>query len=351
MSLDILKARIKDNNFSGVYLFCGLEEYTKDHYAARMRKIVDSSPLPEFNHVFFNASSGKFSDFEDAVFSLPYMSETKLIEITELESAKLNADVIEDYARIFSDIPEYLTILMILRADEQTEEARKTLNAKNGLGALVATVKNHGLVVEFESEKSDKLVTWISKHFASKGVAFDANVPREIINVCGNDMYILQSEITKLSEAVTDKPLSIADVRKYCCANSSYKYFDMASALMRRDIVGAKRIWESLDLKRDEISLAVGYLARKYAEMLVVKTGIDSGKSQELIAKDLGMGPKQKWQVGKISSSVSSVDSKMISYAISQLSQADIKLKSYRGNPERILELAFYRICTYGRKT
>ncbi len=350
MSLDILKTRIKENNIAGIYLFCGQEEYTKDHYAARIRKKVDSSPLPEFNHVYFNAASGKFSDFEDAVYALPYMCENKLIEITDLESAKLTVDVIEDYARVFSDVPEYLTILMVLRADEQVEEARKSSNAKNGLGAFVAAVKSSGVIVEFENEKADKLITWISKHFASKGVSFDPNVPREIVNVCGNDMYILQSEITKLCEVFSGKPLTVTDVRKYCCANSSFKYFDMASALMRRDIVGAKRIWDSLDLKRDEISLAVGYLARKYAEMLVVKTGIDAGKSQELITKDLGFGAKQKWQVSKISSSVGSVDSRMIAYAISQLSQADLKLKSYRGNPERILELAFYRICTYGRK-
>ncbi|MBE6691719.1 MAG: hypothetical protein E7586_00090 [Ruminococcaceae bacterium] len=350
MSLDILKTRIKENNISGVYLFCGLEEYTKDHYAARIRKKVDSSPLPEFNHVYFNAASDKFSDLEDAIFALPYMCESKLIEITDLEFAKLTVDVIEDYARVFSDVPDYLTILIVLRADEQVEEERKSLSSKNGLGAFSAVVKNYGLIVEFDNEKADKLITWISKHFASKGVSFDANVPREIVNVCGNDMYILQSEITKLCEVFSGKPLTAGDVRKYCCANSSFKYFDLAAALMRRDIIGAKRIWESLDLDRDEIPLAVGYLARKYAEMLVVKTGIDAGKSQELIAKDLGMGAKQKWQIGKISATVGSVDSRMIAYAVSQLSQADAKLKSFRGNPERILELTFYRICTYGRK-
>ena len=358
MSLEILKQRIKENNISGVYLFCGPEEYTKDHYASRLRKKVDSSPLPEFNHVYFNAATQRISELEDAVFALPYMFDSKLIEITGLELAKISADDIEDYSRIFADIPDYLTILMVLRYDEniaalkqeKKQDKDKPKEPVSGLPALISTVKTHGLIVEFANEKSDKLTIWISKHFASHGVAFEANVPREIINICGNDMYILQGEILKLCEVFDGKPITASDVKKYCCVNSSFKYFDLANALMRRDISGAKRIWESLDLSRDEIPLALGFLARKYAEMLVVKTGIDAGKSQDQMTKDLGLLPSMKWLVGKLSSSVGSVDSKMISYAISQLADADKKLKNYRGNPERILELAFYRICTYGRK-
>lgn len=347
MSLDILKTRIKENKISGVFLFCGPEEYTKDHYASRIRKKVDSSPLPEFNHIYFNAASGKISELEDSVYSLPYMWDTKLIEITDLESAKITEADIEDYSRIFADIPDYLTILAVLRADDQVEESRMSKSGKSGLSAFAATVKDHGLVVEFDTEKADKLVTWITRHFTAKGVAFEVNVPREIINICGSDMYILQGEISKLTDIYSGKPLTTSDVRKYCCANSAFKYFDIASALNRRDIISAKRILDSLDLGRDKVPLAVGFLAKNYSEMLLVKTAIDSGKGYDIIAKDLKI---PQWRVGKIASSAGSVDERTLSFAITQLANADMKLKSYRGDPRRILELAFYRICTYGRK-
>lgn len=346
MSLDILKARIKENNISGVFLFCGPEEYTKDHYASLIRKKVDSSPLPEFNHIYFNASSGKISELEDAVYSLPYMWENKLIEIVDLESAKITESDAEDYARIFSDIPDYLTILAVLRYDEQTDENRNS-KSKSGLSAFASVVKEHGLVVEFETEKADKLITWITRHFNAKGVKFDMNVPREIVNVCGSDMYILQGEILKLTEVYSGAPITVSDVHKYCCANSAYKYFDIATALNKRDIIGAKRILESLDLDREKIPMAVGFLAKNYSEMLLVKTAIASGKVYDVIAKELKI---PQWRVGKIASASGAVDIKMLSFAISQLASADMKLKSFRGDPQKILELTFYRICTYGRK-
>jgi len=346
MSLDILKKRIKENDISGVFLFCGTEEYTKDHFASLLRKKVDSSPLPEFNHIYFNASSDNVSQLEDAVYSLPYMWESKLIEITDLESARISESDAEDYARIFSDIPDYLTILAVLRSDEHTEEALSA-KTKSGLSAFASAVKDHGLIVEFETEKADKLAAWIVKHFNTRDIKFDINVPREMINICGSDMYILQSEITKLSEAYTGSPLTVADVKKYCCVNSSFKYFDIAAALNRRDMVGAKRILDSLELDREKIPMALGFLAKNYSEMLLVKTGIDAGKGYDAIAKELKI---PQWRIGKIASVTGVVDIKTLSFAITQLSNADAKLKSYRGNPKRILELAFYRICTYGRK-
>ncbi len=347
MSLDVLKARLKENKISGVYLFCGPEEYTKDHYARLMRKNVESSPLPEFNHIFFSASTGKISELDDAVTTVPFMWDNKLIEITDLEDARISESDIEDYARIFSELPDYVTVLGVLRADESTEEARNAKSQKNGLSAFCATVKDHGLVVEFETEKADKLVAWITRHFNSSGVKFEPAVPREIISICGSDMYILQSEILKLTEVFDGTPITPADVKKYCCANSAYKYFDIATALNRRDAVGAKRILDSLDLSRDTLPMAVGLLAKNYSEMLLVKTAIDSGKGLDAIARELKI---PQWRVGKIAQSVSQTDLRAIAFAINQLSAADLKLKSFRGNPQRILELTFYRICTYGRK-
>ncbi len=351
MSLDILKERIKENNISGVFFFYGSEEYTKDHYASRIRKTVEDSPIPEFNHIYFNAASDSISELEDAVYSLPYMWENKLIEITDLSSAKFSESDIEDYARIFSDIPDYLTILMVLRASDKLEESKSESKddkaPKGGIKSFINMINDHGLVVKFENEKSDKLITWITRHFNAKGVTFDYNVPREIINTCGADMYILQSEILKLSEAFSGKPLSVSDVRKYCCINTDFKYFDIANALNRRDIIMAKRILDSLNLNRDEISMAIGTLAKNYYQMLFVKSGIDSGKSYERIAKDLKI---PQWLVKKISDSSGSVDIRTLNFAVKQLANADMKIKNCHGNPRRIVELAFYRICTYGRK-
>ena len=125
MSIDILKTRVKENKLSGVFLFCGPEEYMKDHYSSLLRKSADSSPLPEFNHLYFDASNGELSELSDLIDSVPYMWDTKIVEIKGLENARITESDVEDYERIFSEIPDYVTVLIVVRGDEKIEEARK----------------------------------------------------------------------------------------------------------------------------------------------------------------------------------------------------------------------------------
>ena len=344
MSLDILKSKLKENNISGVFLFCGAEEYTKDYYAAQIRNKVDSSPLPEFNHIYFNAAEDAISDLEDAIYSLPYMWDIKLIEITNIESAKLTEGDINEYSRVFSDIPDYLTILTVLRHDDDDDKEKAS---KKALNSFIKAVRENGVAVEFENEKADKLTTWIARHFNAKNIKFDPLVPRELISFCGSDMYILQGEILKLYEVYSGNPITVYDVRKYCCSNSEYKYFDMVSSLIKRDVVLANKILTSLDLDRDTIPKAIGLLAKEYADMLIIKLGIDSGKGLDAIAKETKM---PSWLCNKKANALGKTDVSALNFAIKELNLADKKIKSYRGNPLRILELAFYRICTYGRK-
>ena len=150
MSLDILKSKLKENNISGVFLFCGAEEYTKDYYAAQIRNKVDSSPLPEFNHIYFNAAEGAISDLEDAIYSLPYMWDIKLIEITNIESAKLTEGDINEYSRVFSDIPDYLTILTVLRHDDDDDKEKAS---KKALNSFIKAVRENGVVVAIGSSE------------------------------------------------------------------------------------------------------------------------------------------------------------------------------------------------------
>ena len=81
--------------------------------------------------------------------------------------------------------------------------------------------------------------------------------------------------------------------------------------------------------------------------MLFVKAGLDSGRTPDAIARDLKI---PSWRVGKIAASVANADIRTVNYAVNQIAAADIKVKSFRSDPRKVLEMTFYRICTYGRK-
>jgi len=352
-SMDELKKRIKENKLGGVYLFWGEEEYTKDFYAEKLRKLAKGSPLPEFNYVIFDAETQSPGEFEEATFALPYLWDNKVIEIRNLLPNKLSADDGEYYARIFETLPDYLTVLLLLRASEyggaktSSEPKKVEQEKKNGFKTLLKSIEENGLVVEFEPERGEKLNNWIAKHFAARNVKIASGLPSFLVSYCGTDMYTLQGEIGKLCDAYEGKMLTERDAVKYCCANESYVFFDVAACMNRRDIAGAKRILSGLRLNAETVPQAMGFLASNYQLMVLVKAAMDSGKTASQIAAEHKSIPA--WKISKAINSLCNSDASFLKETVAEIAAADTKLKTTRGNPAATLELLIYKICMYGK--
>lgn len=358
-SMDELKKRVKENRLNGVYLFWGAEEYTKDFYADKLRKLAQTSPVPEFNYEIFDAETRSVGDFEESTFALPYLWENRVIEIRNLKPKKISQSEAEEYARIFETLPDYLTVLILFRAgdyngsktgaDSQKEEKSsedQPQERKNGFKTFLTAVEENGLSVEFEPEKGEKLCNWVSRHFASRGVKIAPGVPSFMTSYCGTDMYTLQGEIQKLCDACEGKPVTEQDVRTYCCANENHVFFDVATCMIRKDPVGARRILSGLKMTPETIPMAMGFLASNYRLMLLVKAGMDMGRSVAQIAAEHKI---PTWKVSKAVSSLGNTDYAALQEAVVRIAEADSKMKTRRGNAGAALELLVYRICMYGK--
>lgn len=361
--VDVLKKRVRDGKLQGVFLFWGAEEYTKDFYAEKIRALVKDSPLPEFNYILFDAEKQKPGELADAIETLPYMWDSKVIEIRGLTPSRCSVEDGEQIADLLSAVPDYLTVLILLRADDfdgsvkagkagQKDEQKageadaKKGNRKSGFGLVFDAVSASGLAVEFEPEKGDKLVAWVEKHFAAKKVAVDSGLPAALIGYCGTDMYILQSEIRKLCDVYAGSPLTERDVRTYCCSNESAVMFDIAACMTRHDIAGARKIFTSLRMTPETVPQTVGYLASHYQMMLLVRAGLDAGMGVNRIAAEQKL---PVWRVSKAAQSLQAgnVTAEQLKYAVGEIAETDRRIKNRRGNPAAMLELLIYRICCH----
>lgn len=353
LAFEELKKRIRENRLQGVYLFWGAEEYTKDFYAEKLRHLAKGSPLPVFNYVLFDAETQTPSELEDAMFAPPYLWESKVIEIRGLLPSKLSAEQGTLYAQLLSHIPPYLTVLLVLRAGEyggskptagDAADGKEKEPKRGGFSKVLEAVEAGGLCVEFLPEKGEKLCQWVAKHFAARSVRIAPGVPAFLISYCGSDMYTLQGEIRKLCDAVGTAVVTEQEVRAYCSPNESYVFFDVANCLNRHDAAGAKRILSGLRMTPDAVTMAIGYLASTYQQMIVVRAGMDAGKSAAQIAAETKI---PAWKVQKLLPALAQTDPRELHAAVREISDADARLKTLRGNPEGILELLLYRICAY----
>ncbi len=352
MSIDILKKRIKEKEYSGAYFFYGQEEYTKDRYVDLLRKCISGCPLPDFNHVIFDASTADPNEFEDAVYSLPSMWDIKMVELRGIDFTVLKKDRLEGFSRCLDDVPDGCVLLYCFRAgelDDETAEGRKKTKsgaeAQSPAVSFVNKLRENALAVNFARESGERLYTWIRKHFISRGVEIDNNAVYTLVDMCGNDMYTLQGEIEKLTLFYSGKSISRADVQQICCPNESYRAYELSNAVMKRDLYTAKRIFDSLRLCRTEASVILAQLSRAYTEAMLVNVGLSERKTYGEIASAAKLAPNR---VAAIAASSRGRSLGAINNAIVLCDDTDRLIKSSREDAYLAVEMLIAKICAYG---
>lgn len=337
MDIDGLKAKIKSGSVAGAYLFYGDEAYMKDHYVSQLRKTVLSAPVPEFNYSVYEADKLDTEKLAEEAYMLPLMADYKMAEIQAVSVSSLTGAVSASLADIISDLPEYFMLLFTVRSGEDEEKAIE----KKDASPFVAAMRDYGNIVKFEAESGNKLLTWMNRHFTAGGTPADRAVLENMVTVCGNDMYLLAGEIKKLCAYCGSRQATVQDVEKVCCANESYKVYDLSRAVIDGDMVRAGKIFASLRFASADPIMILGALSKTFSDMLLTLEGLNSGKSYSAIASDL---KSYDFVIKRYAAVASKRGSKFLANAVSVCAAADKHLKSFRGDPYTVLETAVYRI-------
>ena len=346
MSLDVLKQRFKDKTYGGVYLFYGQEEYTKDHYASRLRGLVSDGAAPEFNHISINCPEVSPSDIYESIDQLPMMSDLKLVELVDF-NLKMSDDDLETYTEIFRDVPEYCVVLIVIRGDEDIEKMLSPKEKKKkALSAFLESISKNGVVVNFERAKPNELATWVTKHFQSKKVNATPEAVRFMIDLCGNDMYVLHGEIEKLSAYYKGEPLSPKDVELICCKNETFMTYDLTRSLLERNLGNAQRILNGLIADKVKPEFIMGTMTKFFSDVVAVSAGTEKGIGSVVIASKIGVA---EWNVRKYITLADNVGKNFLTYCVNECYDADYRLKTSSENKYLIIKMLLSRIIAYGK--
>ena len=104
--LQRLKEDIKAKAPRKLYVFFGEESYLKEYYRDELKKLIGRGGFGDFNIINMDGSGLKAEELEDAVDSLPFGSERKMIIIRDPDLSSGGAKMKEYYTGLFSDVPE-----------------------------------------------------------------------------------------------------------------------------------------------------------------------------------------------------------------------------------------------------
>ena len=230
---------LRDYGPERLYFLWGPEDYLREQFAAEIRKVCLPEGEDSFSYKLIDGASLDFLEFRDAVDALPFMTERSLVEVRD---AKLNHLAEGDkYIQLFSDIPDYCTVVFVQSAQYEPDNRLKVIKA----------LKEKGRELHFTKQSQGALVDWIIRRFAACGKAVELEAAQRLMFISGELMSGLIPEIEKVAALHVISPAELALATTLSAFNSSAS---ISPALEASNL--AERHTPSKDTSPDELASA-----------------------------------------------------------------------------------------------
>ncbi len=322
-----LRDRIKLHP-TGAYLFWGEEEYLKFYCLDELRRVVCDEGMEEFNRTVIDFQrDGTVKDIEDAVDSLPVMSEHKIVEVWGMDITSLKKDDEKRLVDAVKAVGKETIFVIIARLDELDISTKKMREKK-----IIKGLSSCMTVTEFARQSEGKLTSWTDKIFRNAEVRIsDFNIVK-MIKLCDYGMMRLKSESEKLiayckRNSLDSVPNELVELLvKPSGENAVYEFTD---AVMRRSKKEACTLLEKLKQQNVEPVIIVSSLAKTFSALSLVKSARGKLTESEFAAVT-GFFP---WQFRSYASVVGNWETLSLAKAIELTLICDRELKSIGAPP------------------
>ena len=271
--LSRLKAAIKAASPERLYFFHGEEVFLLHHYLNELRKKTIDPLTEDFNAHRFTQETFSVQAFSDAVEALPMMAQHTFVQVDEIDIFKLGEAEREKMTEIFSDVPDYCTVVFTYEVTPWKPDKR--------LKKLWEAVSKHGIIVEFAKQSQRDLIAWVTRHFASHKKRISSDLCAYLIDITGGTMTALQGEIKKIAAYSGSDTIVRADIDTVTEPVLDAVVFQMT------DLLGSGKYGEALLklqtlLKMQEEPIAIlGAVGGHFRRISTARTLMDCGKTAD----------------------------------------------------------------------
>lgn len=329
--LDRLKADLKSKKPGSFYVFHGTEAYLRSYYLNSLHKLLVEDFAETFNYHRFTAENLSLQAVHDSMEAIPMMSATSMVQIDDVNFFTLGEDA-NDYAKFFSDIPPYCTVVLVYDTVEfKIDKRRKQL----------AEAFEKALVVEFSQPTERELVAWIARHFKKHEKQITVRDAQYLIHRTGGDMTTLLSEIDKLGAFVQGTVVSQADIDLLVEPVLEAATYTLTDAIASERYDAALQCLNTLLQMQEEPLMILGSVGSQMRRILTAKRLLTNGKGQPELMKLCGIN---SYPAQKAVEYARRLPESFCAKAVELCLEADRQLKTSFDEPERILELLVLKL-------
>ena len=240
-------------------------------------------------------------------------------------------------AAVFSDLPDYCTVVLVY----ETVEFKPDRRMKKLAAAL-----DRAELVEFKTPTERELAGWIARHFKSHGKSISYPNCQLLIRMTGGDMTTLASEIEKVAAFAGGDEITKAEIEAVVEPVLEAAVFDLSDAIAAgRYDLALQQLETLLHLQQEPIPL-LGAISSQMRRILTAKTLLRAGQGVKDLMTLCGI---PSYPAQKTMDFARRLSQPFIDRAVLLCLETDEKLKTSYDEPERLLELLVLELAQEAR--
>jgi DNA polymerase III subunit delta len=188
-----------------------------------------------------------------------------------------------------------------------------------------AVIAAGGEARKYEAPKPWKMPQWVSEQSQAIGLRMDSEACKALVAVVGTRQQRLQRELEKL--AILAHPhtqITAEQVTRLASGDVSAAVYDLADAVVARDVRAAMRMSEALTAGEDRPSRLVYPIVRRLRDVHRACELLDAGVPEQKVASALKMPP---WQAKKTLGAAHKSDRDSLARALCVFADLELELR------------------------
>ena len=310
----------------------GPEDFSRFEFIKKKKEQLGEEALAKANILTLEGKKLSLEDIEKACVMTPFFSSQRMVVIEGLLERFEKAQKLGEWEKLGELVARLPPSTILIFNEEKIERENPLLKLLEEAGAQVK---------HFPRLKEEELRKWVARRARECGGEISPEAVEALLELAGENLWILASEIEKLCLYCGERVIRGEDVRALVGISREGSVFLLGDAVAEGDLELSLRELRRLLSEGAPPPLILFMLTREFRLLLQALEGAE-GLSQAEMAAKMGLSP---YALRKVREKAKRFSPSSLREIYDKLLRADLQIKSGRMRGEEALYLLVLDLC------